>query len=387
MSILFTPKKLNQLQVKNRFIFSACEDNLPTEQGFANDAVIAKSRKIAKGDVGLIISGHIAVHPLGRTRKRQLGIYNDDMVAGLRKLVGVIHDHGSKILFQLGHSGAQTKSDVIGQQPFGPSSKDGKTGEMIEDQIYDAIFAFRDAATRAVLAGADGIQLHAAHGYLINQFLSPYFNHRQDLWGGSEENMFRFLKSIVTEIRKSIPEEMPLLIKLNSNDYTPEQGITPELSISYAKRLSEMNIDGIEVSCGTSMLSPWNMCRGDVPAKEIAARFPEPKRTAVESHLAGLSGKFGFQEEYNFNAATMMQMVARDVPVFPVGGFRNVSRMGELVSNGQTDFISMCRPFIRQPNLVKLIKDGKLEFVTCTSCNKCLAAIANNLPVKCYLKK
>lgn len=146
---------------------------------------------------------------------------------------------------------------------------------MNEDQIQEAILAFAGGAARSIEAGADGIQLHAAHGYLINEFLSPYFNHRSDLWGGSEENRFRFLGSIVTEIKKILPEGVPLLIKLNSDDFTPEEGITPALAVAYAKRLAQLKIDGMEGSCGTTSQSPWNMCRGDVPAKEISKSFPK----------------------------------------------------------------------------------------------------------------
>lgn len=385
MSILFSPFNLNKLKIKNRFIFSACEDNLPTEQGFVTDEIIKKDRRIAAGEVGLIISSHIAVHPLGRTRKRELGIYSDDMIPGLKNLVEAVHSKGSKIIFELGHAGIQATEKAIGQLPLGPSPSN-KNNEMNENQIQEAIIAFARGASRSIEAGADGIQLHAAHGYLINEFLSPYFNHRRDLWGGSEENRFRFLGSIVTEIKKILPEGVPLLIKLSSNDYTPEEGVTPELAVSYAKRLAQLNIDGIEVSCGTSLQSPWNMCRGDIPAKEISKSFPEARRPGVEAVLGKMAGKFKLQEGYNLEATKMIRPVIGNIPLFAVGGFRHVSSMEEAVKNGHTDFISMCRPFIKEPYLIKHIKEGKVKTVSCTSCNKCLAALVNDLPVKCYYK-
>jgi 2,4-dienoyl-CoA reductase-like NADH-dependent reductase (Old Yellow Enzyme family) len=385
MSILFSPFNLNKLKIKNRFIFSACEDNLPTEQGFVTDEIIKKDRRIAAGEVGLIISSHIAVHPLGRTRKRELGIYSDDMIPGLKNLVEAVHSKGSKIIFELGHAGIQATEKAIGQLPLGPSPSN-KNNEMNENQIQEAIIAFAKGASRSIDAGADGIQLHAAHGYLINEFLSPYFNHRRDLWGGSEENRFRFLGSIVTEIKKILPEGVPLLIKLSSNDYTPEEGVTPELAVSYAKRLAQLNIDGIEVSCGTSLQSPWNMCRGDIPAKEISKSFPEARRPGVEAVLGKMAGKFKLQEGYNLEATKMIRPVIGNIPLFAVGGFRHVSSMEEAVKNGYTDFISMCRPFIKEPYLIKHIKEGKVKTVSCTSCNKCLAALVNDLPVKCYYK-
>lgn len=282
MSILFKPIKFNSLEIKNRFIFSACEDNLPTEQGLVTEEIIKKDRRIAAGEAGLIISSHIAVHPLGLGRKRQMGIYSDEMIPGLKNLTGAVHSQGSKIIFQLGHAGVQAAEEAIGRLPLGPSPS-RKNSEMLEDQIQEAILAFTEGASRAMEAGADGIQLHAAHGYLINEFLSPYFNRRSDSWGGSEENRFRFLGSIVREIKKVLPDGVPLLIKLNSNDYTPEEGITPSLAAAYAERLAQLKINGLEVSCGTTSLSPWNMCRGDVPVKEIIKGFLESRRPRLSS--------------------------------------------------------------------------------------------------------
>ena len=385
MSILFTPFNFNKLEIKNRFIFSACEDNLPTDQGLVTDAIIKKDRRVAAGEVGLIISSHIAVHPLGRGRKRQLGIYSDETIPGLKNLVDVVHSEGTKIIFQLGHAGIQASEKAIGQLPLGPSPS-RKSEEMNADQIQEAILAFVKGASRSIEAGADGIQLHAAHGYLINEFLSPYFNHRSDLWGGSEENRFRFLGSIVTEIKNILPEGLPLLIKLNSNDYTPEEGITPGLAAAYAKRLAQLNIGGLEVSCGTSSQSPWNMCRGEIPVKEISKSLPESRRPGAEEKLNKMAGKFEWQEGYNLEAAKMIRPVMGNIPLFAVGGFRQVSNMEKAVLNGYTDCISMCRPFIREPYLVKHIKEGKTKAASCLSCNKCLAALVNDIPVKCYHK-
>jgi 2,4-dienoyl-CoA reductase-like NADH-dependent reductase (Old Yellow Enzyme family) len=385
MSILFSPFSLNRLQIKNRFVFSACEDNLATDQGLVTDALINKNRQLAKGEVGLIISSHITVHPLGRARRYELGIYSDDMIHGLKKLVGAVHNEGGKIIFQLGHAGVQTTEEAIGQQPLGPSPSH-KNNEMNEEQIQEVIFSFSEGAVRAMEAGADGIQLHAAHGYLINEFLSPYFNHRNDLWGGSEENRFRLLGSIIIETKKILPVGIPLIIKLNSNDYTPEEGITPALSVLYAKRLAELNINGMEVSCGTSSRSPWNTCRGDIPVKEISRSFPESQRSKVENFLNTLVGKFELREGYNLEAAMMIRPVMGNIPLFAVGGFRHVSNMEEAVRNGYTDLISACRPFIKEPYLVKHIREGKVNTASCTSCNKCLAAVVNDMPVKCYYK-
>jgi 2,4-dienoyl-CoA reductase-like NADH-dependent reductase (Old Yellow Enzyme family) len=310
-----------------------------------------------------------------------LGIHQDTMVPGLKELVGAVHQHGGRIVFQLGHAGLQTTRETIGQIPLGPSSDSPMDDEAIQEVIASFILAGR----RAAEAGADGVQLHAAHGYLINQFLSPFYNHRQDPWGGSVGNRFRILKVIIEGIKKFLPENMILMVKLNAQDYTPQEGITPPLAVEYAGRLEELGIDGLEVSCGTSLLSPWNMCRGEVPVNEMLLRYSEPKRSKIETILKNQAGKYNLVEGYNLEAAKMIRPVIGNIPLLSVGGWRTISRMEETITYGYADFISMCRPFIREPSLVRRIKSGKTDRVSCISCNKCLAALANNMPVQCYV--
>lgn len=189
----------------------------------------------------------------------------------------------------------------------------------------------------------------------------------------------------MTGIKSILSGNMVLLVKLNSNDYTPQSGITPALAAGYARRLADLGIDGLEVSCGTSSLSPWNMCRGDVPVQELLLRFPEEKRARRETALKKMEGKFDLFEGYNIEASKVIRPVIGNVPLISVGGRRSVGAMEEAVKSGDTDFISMCRPFIREPSLVKKIKAGKTGRASCISCNRCLAALANNMPVRCYI--
>lgn len=382
MSVLFTPFILGKIELKNRFVFSGCEDNLATEDGRVTDAIIRKNQRLAKGEVGLIISGHLSVHLWGRTRKHQLGIYSDHMIPGLRRFVDSVHGESGKIIFQLGHAGLSTMREVNGRPPMGPSAKDN---QMNEDSIREVISAFTKAAERAVQAGADGIQLHAAHGYLINEFLSPFFNHRDDIWGGSEENRFRLIKEILIAVKKVLTKEMVLLVKLSAHDYTPEEGIIPPLAVAYAKRLAELGIDGLEVSCGTSV-SPWNMCRGDIPVQEILRGVPEPRRAKVGESLERMKGRVKLEEGYNLEAAKLMRPVIGGTPLFVVGGWRNVRAMEEAVHRGDTDLIPLCRPLIRDPSLVRKISEGKVDAASCTSCNRCLIAVGRNIPVRCYYR-
>lgn len=381
--MLFSPLTIGGVEIKNRFVASACEDNLATEDALLTDAIVRKYHRLAKGQVGLIISSHLSVHPWGRTRKYQLGIWSDSMIPGLRKIVESVHKESGKIVFQLGHAGLSASRDVIGRSPMGPSTDESPMGD---DSIAEVINAFGKAAERAVEAGADGIQLHAAHGYLINEFLSPFFNHRDDAWGGSEENRFRLLREIMAAVKKALPERMALLVKLNAHDFTKQEGITPGLAVNYAKRLAELEIDGLEVSCGTSSLSPWKMCRGDIPVQEIMKHVPESRKLKVQQLLEKMRENCTLEEGYNVEAASMMRPVMGRIPLFAVGGWRNLPAMEQAIVEGGTDLIPLCRPLIREPSLVRRFGEGKTKSASCTSCNRCLIAVGSNLPVRCYYR-
>ncbi len=275
MSLLFSPSKIGSTELPNRFVNSATHEVMAQKTGEVSDGLIKRYEKLAKGGVGLIITGLMFVQSSGRGYKHQIGIHHDSMIDGLKKLVDTVHKAGGKIAFQLAHSGRQTTKDLIGQTPLAPSSRGRdpmnfvKPKEMSENIILETVNAFGAAAKRVGEAGADGIQIHGAHGYLISEFLSPFFNIRTDSWGGSDENRFRFLKEVFQEVKKVVHDGLPVLVKLNANDYTPKEGVTPSLTARYAKWLTELGIDGVEVSCGTTNYSYMNMCRGDVPKSEL----------------------------------------------------------------------------------------------------------------------
>ena len=392
MSTLFTPIQLGPVEIQNRFIHSATYEGMALPTGEVTDEIVKRYRNLAKGEVGLIVPGYMYIQSNGRVFVHQIGIHNDDMIPGLKKLVQAVHKEGGKIVFQLVHGGRQTTKSVAGAVPIGPSSFDRdplnlvKPRKMEEKEIQGVIKAFSQAAKRAVAAGVDGIQIHAAHGYLINQFLSPFYNRRSDQWGGTDENRFRFLKAVYQEIKSSIPEDRMILIKLNTNDYTPKQGVTPPLAAKYAKWLVELGIDGVEVSCGSTHYSFMNMCRGDVPTWDFVEGLPWWKKPVGWLMMKMLEGKYDLEEGYNVDAAKKIKPELGTIPLSVVGGLRRVEHMDEVIENGYADMISMSRPFIREPFIVKKFKEGKAKAVSCVSCNKCLAAAANNLPVRCYNK-
>jgi 2,4-dienoyl-CoA reductase-like NADH-dependent reductase (Old Yellow Enzyme family) len=391
MSLLFSPIKIGDMEIKNRFVRSATYEGMALETGKVTDRLIKKYRVLARGEAGLIITGLMFVQPLGRGLKYQTGIQSDDMIPGLKRLVDAVHEEGGKIAFQIAHAGRQSSKEVLGETPMGPSNKVRdpvyffKPRAMTEAKIQETIESFGTAARRAAEAGADAIQLHAAHGWLINQFLSPFFNRRKDAWGGSDGNRFRFFREIILKIRNTALKDIPILIKVNTNDFTPREGITPPLAAKYAGWLAGLGIDALEVSCGT-LFSYMNMCRGEVPVDEMVQSLPAWKKPVGRLVVNRLVGKYNLEEGYNLKGAKVIKAAIGDIPLILVGGLRTRAHMEEILQENHADLISMCRPFIREPLIVKKIREGTADTVSCLSCNRCLAAIASNLPTLCYYK-
>jgi len=390
MATLFTAINYGSVTLNNRFVHSATYEAMASETGEVTDNLVKRYQVLAKGSIGLIIPGHIFVHPNGRAGKFQTGIHTDEMIPGLKRLVDAVHEEGGKIFLQLSHAGRQSTKALAGRQPLGPSSFDRdptnmvKAAEMKEKEFEDTIAAYGEAARRAVDSGADGIQLHAAHGYLINQFLSPYFNKRRDNWGGSDENRFRFLEELIHVSRKNIPVGMPISVKLSTQDFTPKEGIVPALAAKYASWLKDMHVEGLELSSGSALYAFMNMCRGEVPLNELVNGLPGWKKPLGRMMLKKMVGKNTLKEGYNLDAAKLIKPNMNGTLLAVVGGFRRLSHMEDVVDNAYADLISMSRPFIREPYLLHQFKEGKKNVVSCQSCNKCLAAAANEQAVRCF---
>jgi 2,4-dienoyl-CoA reductase-like NADH-dependent reductase (Old Yellow Enzyme family) len=282
---------------------------------------------------------------------------------------------------------------MAGRTPLAPSAvgRDPvnfvKPKAMSESEIRDTVRAFGAAASRAVEAGADAVQIHGAHGFLISEFLSPFFNVRTDAYGGTDENRFRFLKEVFLEVKANVPAGYPVLVKINADDHTPTPGVTPAIAAAYAGWLAALGIDGVEVSCGTSLYSFMNLCRGDVPTYELVSVLPWWKKPVGRIMIGKLEGKYDLEEGYNLPAAKRIKASLGSVPLLLVGGMRSIDHMEQVINEGNADFISMSRPFIRDPYLVRKLRDGKIDTVSCVSCNRCLAAVAGEIPVLCYNKK
>lgn len=343
MSILFTPKNIGTLEVPNRLIRSATAEYMSDLKGRPEKPLADLYAELARGGIGLIITGHCFVHAGGRCNLRMTGAHSDDLLPALERLTSAAHQEGGLVVMQLNHGGRQCAADAILGSPVAPSPVPASKGkerpqELTEQGIKELITAFGEAAGRAKAAGFDGVQIHSAHGYLINQFNSPAANWRQDRWGGTAARRIRFLEEVASAIRNELGEDYPVLIKLGMEDYVRD-GLTLKDGAEIVRHLSDWGIDGLETSGGIGMTS----VRKDILRPEDEAYFLHTARAARE---------------------------ATDLPVILVGGIRSKSTIERILEEGSADFISMSRPLIREPDLPRRLQEGQ-EGSSCISCNLC----------------
>ncbi|NQT74477.1 MAG: NADH:flavin oxidoreductase [Chloroflexi bacterium] len=388
MSVLFEPGMIGPMSLKNRFVRSATAELLASDDGRITDQYLRAYRQLARGGVGLIVTGNYYVNNLGRGLPRMPVVDKDEIVGDLRQVAETVHDGGGKLVAQLNHGGRQCDPKILGTTPVGPSAIPDKLTrvkprEMIPDEVEDTISAFGEASRRVKEAGIDGVQIHAAHGYLVNQFLSSYTNRRKDKWGGSLENRMRFLIEVYQRIRTTVGSEYPVLVKINAQDFVAG-GVTLEETIAVCQKLDQLGIDAIEVSGGIGEKG-FVMTRGDIP-RDLLMR----NRNLIERILVRMMAEKSLRQNAHFEEAYFLSQAAAiksnvNVPVIAVGGMRHRATMEDTLTSRQADFVSMSRPFIRQPNLVKQMEEGERDPITCTNCNRCtLEMVVHFNPMKCY---
>ena len=361
MSILFEPIEIHGVQLRNRFIRSATHDACSNEKGEITDKTIDLFSRLSQGGAGLLVAGFAYVHRSGQAFLRQTALYSDDFVPRLKKLTDKVHESNAKIAAQLAHSGRSSRAlKVRGEIPLAPSLIEndpyirGSHRAMTAEEIEEIIDAFGHAAQRAKEAGFDAVQLHAAHSYLFSQFLSPRSNHRTDQWGGTFENRMNFHVQVIRRVRETIGNDYPVLLKLGVQD-TIEGGLTLREGCEVAKRLCANGIDAIEVSEGLEK-NGANHIRKDINSMEREAYYALWAKEVKK---------------------------AVNVPVILVGGMRTYGMMERLVKENYTDCISMCRPFIREPNIVNLLRENHGKSAKCISCNLCLERIMKEKTLEC----
>jgi len=362
-SVLFQPAPIGSLVLPNRLIRSATWEGLAAADGACTDELVRLMSDLAEGGVGLIISSHAYVRPEGFAVRGQLAVDRDDCIAGLARMAQAVHANGGRIVLQLAHGGVLASTQLTGQPAFVPSHEGGpertRRRAMSQADIADTVAAYGHAALRARRAGFDGVQVHAAHGYLLSQFLSPWFNRRTDPYGGPIENRARIILEILASVRRYAGGDYPLLVKLNSEDFL-EGGLTREDSLRAALLIAEAGADAIELSGGTLLSGKLSPSR--------------PKIEGVE------------QEAYFRDAARLFKAGLR-IPLALVGGIRSFEVAEGLVNEGIADFVSMSRPFIREPGLVNRWKSGDRRRATCISDNRCFGPAMRGTGFYCVVEQ
>lgn len=396
-NFIFNSASIGSVVLKNRIIRSATHDGLADENGAPTEKLINKYVNMAKNDVGCIITGYAGVSKNGMSPyPKMLRADSDNLIGAYSKLTEAVHEYNTPIILQLAHCGRQTSSKVIGIKKVAPTAKrhlfyPDKAKMLNEKEIYDIIYDFVKASVRAKRAGFDGVQLHCGHGYLLHDFMSPYGNNRTDKWGGSTENRCRIICEIIKLIKKNA--DIPVWIKLSATD-NRKGGMTIEESVRAVKLFEESGCDCIEVSCGT-VEDGMNTMRSKLMPMEAVFRYREPCASFPKplSSIALAGAKLVNPlikqpvplENFNVDSAKRIKS-AVNIPVIVVGGIHKLDDMISIIADGKADFISMCRPFICEPNLVKKLKDGKQTEAKCIMCNYCGLVIEKE-STKCLMGK
>ena len=351
----FDPITIDGIRIRNRFMRSATWDGTATDDGGATDASVKIFEGVASGGVGLIVTGYAYVSEQGKAAVGQYGVSEDRHIGGLQRLVKAAHDHGAKIALQIAHAGIAVGSlrrrDLVA---LAPSKIEGLTSPhraLTSLEIEEIVSDFGAAAARAREAGFDAVQLHAAHGYLMSQFLSPLANRRTDKWGGTAERRLRFHVEVMRSVRRAVGEAYPIWMKLGLQDHSPG-GLQLSEGLDALKVLTAEGLSAVEVSIGRA---------------SGAARV----------------GKPGDEEHPYFRSDSAEAKRVVDIPIMLVGGIRSLSMAEDILGHGDADMISMCRPLIREPGLIARWQRGDTAPAKCISCLKCMALPFRGEPLEC----
>ena len=349
MKTIFDACALGSLTVKNRLVRSATWENMTTSDGHMTDRLYAVYEELAKAEVGMIITGYANVVAEEQPNPGMMGIYDDSFIEEYQELTRRIHAHDAKIILQIAYGGTKTTYNLDGRTIFAPSDvPERSTGTcgtpMTKRDIAYIAQAFAMAGKRAKESGFDGVEIHGAHTYLINQFLSPYYNRRTDEYGGSLENRMRFLVEIYNAMRTLVGPSFPILVKLTATEFF-EGGLTFAETREICTALERMGVDGLEIS-------------GNIHGKA--------KSKAGEVFDGYELKKQGYFAEYG-------KVVSQEVgiPVITVGGLSDPEYIEGMLNDTSIEFFGLSRPLLAEPDLFKRWKDGNRKPARCIRCSKC----------------
>ncbi len=355
MKNIFDKVQIGNIKLNNRIVRSATWENMATQTGHMTDELYNIYGELADSKIGLIITGYANVVEEEKPNPGMMGIYDDSFIDEYKKLTELVHEKGSKIVMQIAYGGTKTTYNVGERTIFAPSQVAelgtntlGK--EMTIEEIKYMVKAFGDAARRVKESGFDGVELHGAHTYLINQFLSPYYNRRTDEYGGNLENRMRFMVEVCNEIKKQTGTDYPLIVKLTATEFI-DGGQSFEDTKIIVKKLEEIGATAIELS-------------GNIHGK--AAGMTGQKFDGYELEKEGYFTQYAkvISEEIN-------------IPVITVGGFREPNQIEEVLNSSKIEAVAISRPLLCEPQLVSRWESGDLSKAKCVSCSRCRTSEGN----------
>ncbi len=346
---LFSPFRIGSMDVKNRIVLPAMETHLCDKDGFVTDEVISYYRERVKGGVGYVTVENVSIDPAGRINDGMLCIHDDKYIDGLRRLVDEVHRIGGKIVIQLNHAGKEALTVYTGSEPVSASAIPSPLTkvmprELSPGEIGEVVERFGLGAERVFRAGADGVEVHMAHGYLVNQFLSPESNTREDGYGGNTDSRTRFAKEIVEAIRTKVPGDFPVICRISADEYT-DKGLKLEESKVIARILERAGASALHVSACNSASAVYN-----IPCYYLDE--------GCFVHLAA-----GIKS-------------AVEVPIITVGRILRPEMAEKVLEEGKADMVSMGRALIADPHLPRKALEGRTDDIRpCISCNRCIESI------------
>lgn len=392
------PFSSGRIVLKNRIVRAATYEGMADVKGFPGKELANLYRDLAEGGAGMIITGFSFVSLDGRAMQPgQCGIDDDDKIEAWKPVTEAARKENCKAVMQIAHTGRQTTSKATGSRPLGPSMVPCTYFRSLPRPLENAeirriVADFASGAERAAKAGFDGVEVHAAHGYLVHQFLSPFTNRRKDSWGGVLSNRYRFLGEIVKAIRQVCPPDFIILVKISPGDDRIGFSMLGEYS-TIIEWLARDGADAVEISYGTMEVA-LNIIRGGIPV-EIVLRenplfkdfHPLLKKLWKKTLYPIMKKEFiPFSENYNLSAARALKPIS-PIPVILVGGIRNLHAMETIISRGWADLIALCRPLVAEPDFPRLLSENHELVSFCNSCNLCTVHCDSTQPLRCHRRK
>lgn len=356
---LFTPFQIKNLTLSNRIVMPGLASFLIEADGSITDKTVEHYRRRAAGGPAMVIVEACAVSPEGIVSPHQARIYDDRFVEGLSRIAQSMRAEGCIPAVQIHHGGRQTSPRVIGQRPVAPSNLPcptirGEVEPLSVEGIRDIVRKFGDAAVRALDAGFELIEIHGAHGYIINQFLSPFSNIREDEYGGDPERRMRFALEIMDEVKRRVGNAVPISFKISAQEYV-EGGLTVADSIPILETLVEHGMDIVQVSAGNDATPEW-----------ISQPMFMKQACLAES------------------AAAIRK--ALKVPVMAVGRINSPEIAEQIIAEGMADLVCIGRGLLADPNMPNKAREGRLDEIrTCIACNTCMESIFRKGRVECLV--